>query len=499
MTFKDNTVDSNPGCGRSLTGPVGTRTAQCNVAAIAGGGHSVVAKYVGDGNFDPSNSSALVQTVNQSSTSTAVVSSLNPSLVTQNVTFTATVTSGTALPITGTVTFKDGVNPITCDSGQALTAGVATCVTNDLIAGDHTITAVYSGDTNFTTSTGTLTGDPQVVNKSGTTTALVSSLNPSSPTRTVTYTATVTSSTVVTGPFTGTVTFKDGASTIVCEAGSTALTAGGVATCKFTYPNTTGSPHSITAVYGGDSTFITSTSTPAISQVVSQKATTTTLTSSPNPSAPTVTVTYTATVASADISEPGPPTAPGTVTFKDGVTTIVCENVGGQTLNGSGVATCQFTYPTTAGSPHSITAVYNGDAIFLTSTSSPAISQVVTSCSASVVVTNTNDSGAGSLRDAIDTGVCDGGTITFDPVAFAAPGAPHVISLTSGELLINKNLTITGPGASVLAVETKQRRRVAVPHLPHRLRQDRHHFGNDYQPKAARRMAGRWHSQRASQ
>ena len=90
-----------------------------------------------------------------------------------------------------------------------------------------------------------------MVNKSNTTTALVSSSNPVAPTVQVTYTATVTSSTSFTGPPTGTVTFKDGASTIVCEAGSQALT-GGVATCKFTYPDTVGSPHDITAAYGGD-------------------------------------------------------------------------------------------------------------------------------------------------------------------------------------------------------------------------------------------------------
>ena len=48
--------------------------------------------------------------------------------------------------------------------------------------------------------------------------------------------------------------------------GSQALTAG-VATCKFTYPDTSGSPHDITAVYNGDSTFAASTSAPLVEQV----------------------------------------------------------------------------------------------------------------------------------------------------------------------------------------------------------------------------------------
>jgi CSLREA domain-containing protein len=71
------------------------------------------------------------------------------------------------------------------------------------------------------------------------------------------------------------------------------------------------------------------------------------------------------------------------------------------------------------------------------------------------VVTSTADDGSvGTLRYGITTGVCDGGTITFDPVAFASPG-PYTINLSNanGELLVNKNVTITGPGASVLTVK----------------------------------------------
>src|SRR5947209_3515131 len=60
-----------------------------------------------------------------------------------------------------------------------------------------------------------------------------------------------------------------------------------------------------------------------------------------------------------------------------------------------------------------------------------------------IPVTNTNDSGPGSLRQALADSN-DGGTITF-----AVTGA---ISLTSGELVINKNITISGPGADLLAV-----------------------------------------------
>ena len=88
----------------------------------------------------------------QTTTSTALGSSPNPSNVGESVTFTATVTP---TPDGGTVAFSGG-GISGCDT-QALSSGVATCTTSALAAGSNqTITAVYSGDTNFDTSTGTV-------------------------------------------------------------------------------------------------------------------------------------------------------------------------------------------------------------------------------------------------------------------------------------------------------------------------------------------------------
>ncbi|HXQ02552.1 MAG TPA: hypothetical protein VN801_06245, partial [Candidatus Udaeobacter sp.] len=56
---------------------------------------------------------------------------------------------------------------------------------------------------------------------------------------------------------------------------------------------------------------------------------------------------------------------------------------------------------------------------------------------ATITVTNTNDSGPGSLRQALAI-AHDGDTITF-----AVTGT---IGLTSGGLLIGKDITISGPG-----------------------------------------------------
>ncbi len=66
-------------------------------------------------------------------------------------------------------------------------------------------------------------------------------------------------------------------------------------------------------------------------------------------------------------------------------------------------------------------------------------------CLSAQVVTNNADSGSGSLRQAV-IDACPGSTISF------AGGLASPIALTSGEIAINANLTITGPGASLLSV-----------------------------------------------
>ncbi len=70
---------------------------------------------------------------------------------------------------------------------------------------------------------------------------------------------------------------------------------------------------------------------------------------------------------------------------------------------------------------------------------------------ANEVVSNTNDSGAGSLRWAI-TYVGVGDEITFSITG--------TIILTSEELAIDKNMTITGPGADQLSIDGNNSSRI---------------------------------------
>src|SRR5262249_42634520 len=71
----------------------------------------------------------------------------------------------------------------------------------------------------------------------------------------------------------------------------------------------------------------------------------------------------------------------------------------------------------------------------------------------SFVVVNTNDSGPGSLRQAVmDANAVVGATdsITFDPTVFSTP---QTIALTSGEIGVTDSVTIVGPGAGLLTID----------------------------------------------
>ncbi|MEU9132750.1 Ig-like domain repeat protein, partial [Kitasatospora sp. NPDC048540] len=261
---------------------------------LAAGPHHLTAHYAGSDAFQPSTSTPALDINIQASTTTKVSSSQNPSDPGQAVTFTATVTGSPGTPQDGTVVFQDGDTKL----GEAtLDNGIATYSTSSLAPRTHSITATYSGDDTYTGST----SEPitQQITKAASTVKLTSSLNPAAPGQDVTFTATVT------GPTSGTITFKDGDT----KLGDSQINNG---TATYTTSNLTTGDHTITATYDGDDTHTGTTSEP-ITQQITKAASTVKLTSSLNPAAPGQDVTFTATVTG--------PTS-GTITFKDGDTKL---------------------------------------------------------------------------------------------------------------------------------------------------------------------------------
>jgi hypothetical protein len=98
-----------------------------------------------------SQSTSVMLVVNKVAPTLMLTSSANPALVQGAVTLTATLSSSTGAP-TGTVSFLDGTAVL---GSGTLTNGTVIFTTSSLAVGSHSITAVYSGDGNFTSFTST--------------------------------------------------------------------------------------------------------------------------------------------------------------------------------------------------------------------------------------------------------------------------------------------------------------------------------------------------------
>jgi hypothetical protein len=247
----------------------GVPTATFKTSNLSAGRHSITASYSGDPNFKTSTSPAAVETVAKAGTATGVNVSVRQSVFGQEVTITATVTptSEVEVPPTRKVTFKDGKQTLgTVDVTTVNGVTTATLRSTKLAVGDHTITASYAGDGNFSGSvSGTVT---ETVVKADTTTTLNSLLNPSSLNQKVTFIARVSVGLPGSGEPTGVVTFYDGGTKL---GTGTLRKAGGVTTATFSTTKLAAGDHTITASYAGDKNFNASVSE-ALTQTVQNAA-----------------------------------------------------------------------------------------------------------------------------------------------------------------------------------------------------------------------------------
>jgi hypothetical protein len=439
VMFEDGGVTIT-GCAAQAVSAAGI--AVCAVSLATVGAHPIAAVYSGDSDFSGSTSPILTETVNQGATSTALTSSVDPSVSGQTVIYTAivTATAPAAGTPTGTVTFMDGATAISGCIAQVMVGGVAPCTSLYPGVGGHAITAVYNGDANFTSSTSPLIS--QTVNQGATAALVTSSADPSVSGEDVTYTATVTALAPASGTPSGTATFTDGATTI-SGCGAQPLI-GGVAACSVAYPGVGG--HSITAVYSGDLNFTGSTS-PILTQTVTPASTVTSLVSSVNPSVTGQTVAIAATVS---VVAPGSGAPTGTVAFLDGGTIIAgCAT---QAVTGADIATCDTAF--VAAGAETITAVYSGDADFSNSTSVALTQTINQGATATVTTSSVNPSLSGEGLSYVVTvtavapaaGTPTGSVAFFDGASTVAGcGAQPLVAGTA-------SCTVTYPGIGTHAI-----------------------------------------------
>lgn len=211
-----------------------------STSALGVGVHQITVVYSGDANNAPSTSAALTHTVTAplATTSSALSASASSVVVGQalnlSVTVSATSGDGSNLP-TGTVQFMDG--SVALGAPVALSSGVAAFSTNALSVGNHSLTAVYSGDAANAAST-----SAQVNVSVAQATSTVALAGPGAATQGqgVSFTATLDGASP-----TGVVTFMDGTATL----GVVNVSAG---KAIFTTSALSVGTHSITAVYSGD-------------------------------------------------------------------------------------------------------------------------------------------------------------------------------------------------------------------------------------------------------
>ncbi|MBO9521157.1 MAG: Ig-like domain repeat protein [Nocardioidaceae bacterium] len=299
--------------------------------------YQVKATYGGSANHDPSMSSVLTQYVSPR-TETTLTSTPNPSVLGNAVTFTATVDAvdlETTPP--GTVTFTTPT--ATLGSASIGADGKATITVNDLAVGTYAVTATYAGGSGYGQSASAPYS--HVVKRVATQTALVLAPTSSVNGQTVTMTATVTPDVQTYGTPTGSVTFKAGANPL----GTVPLQANGKAVLPKKLDAGT---YSVTATYGGNDSYDTSTSA-AVEQVVAKADVTVGVVAAPSPSAESEPVDVTVTVAPV---APGEGSPSGTITLTNDGAAV------GSAALANGTASFQLT---PASGDHVLKASYTGD------------------------------------------------------------------------------------------------------------------------------------------
>ena len=300
--------------------PGSPSTATFTIPSVSPGSHVLLASYSGDTYYGPSVATAVTISVTKSPTTTIV----SPATLTPTaggmLQVSAAITAATpgSTPPSGTVTFALDATPVatgTVLAGSPSTANVTISVPS---AGNHVLTATYSGDSYYATSTSspitlTVSKGATITNVTATPPVLTGGI-------TETLTATIAPVNPVTGTIytiTGTVRFYDGGSTLLGTAAVTSnvATLSGISLAD-------NISHSITAIYSGDTNWLASASL-ALPLTATTLPDSVVLTSNLATVPPGQTLILTATVTPATTPILGAEQNPtGNVVFYDGTTII---------------------------------------------------------------------------------------------------------------------------------------------------------------------------------
>ena len=342
--------------------------ASCSYTPSAVGSYTVTVTYGGDIYYAAAGPSTGVTLIARGSTPSttstpALVSPSPPVSSGQSITVSTTV-SGSGPTPTGTVAFGATIGSSTttpCPSAGVNMSGSASCTfTPAFSSGDGgtvSITAAYSGDSNYVASTSSALS--LTVQPTNTVTSLSISLlnNPIALGSSVNITAKIAGSPLPTGS----VTFTDNGTNAPCGTGGVvAVTTSGTETCS--YVPTYGS-HTLQVTYGGSTVYLPVTSsTPGYANsttltVTGAGASTSVITSSANPSTYGTTVTFTDTITGGGSSAPS-----GTVTFTASAGTICSPATLTPTTGSTSTATCTWTPAATGtGATVTVNASWPGD------------------------------------------------------------------------------------------------------------------------------------------
>jgi len=357
-----------------------TGQAQLTLSTLAVGSHSITAQYAGDTDFySLSTSAPTTITVGGNATTTTLTATPNPVTQGSSITFTSNVSSSATGTPTGTVTFYDSGTAI---GSGTLAAHIASFSTSSLSVGQHTVTAMYSGDATFAASSSTSVS--VTVNGAPTATQTALTATPTSGTVGTSVAIAVTVSNNSSGYLaaTGTVNILDGTTSL----GVVPLTNGAASLTVSTFA--VGS-HTLTALYSGDTTHTASTSSATyVTITATPVATTTTLSSSATTAQEGVGITFSSTVSSTANGTPS-----GIVDFFDGINILESRALG---TNG----TASVSISTLNAGSHTISAGYEGDAthnpsispaLAILITAVPAASAVALTASGSPIVFGVNE------------------------------------------------------------------------------------------------------------